>query len=157
MTAGHLREQNGIYQIVLSWQDDCGKRKTKSVSTGLPIKGNKRRAEALLSEARESFDPKKKLEDALKPRPRAEELQLTVGGAEREGERRLWRRSHLLLALLCAALAAVICALMWYGSTMRITVSDTDIFDKGDGTYETLTVFCPGGGAAALDGGPGPC
>lgn len=77
MTAGHLREQNGIYQIVLSWQDDCGKRKTKSVSTGLPIKGNKRRAEALLSEARESFDPMKKSEDAPKPRPRAEELQLT--------------------------------------------------------------------------------
>ena len=77
MTAGHLREQNGIYQIVLSWQDDCGKRKTKSVSTGLPVKGNKRRAEALLSEARESFDPMKKSEDAPKPRPRAEELQLT--------------------------------------------------------------------------------
>ena len=73
MTAGHLREQNGIYQIVLSWQDENGKRKTKSVSTGLPVKGNKRRAEALLSEARESFDPKKKPEDALKPRPRAEE------------------------------------------------------------------------------------
>ena len=77
MTAGHLREQNGIYQIVLSWQDECGKRKTKSVSTGLPIKGNKRRAEALLSEARESFDQKNKPEDAPKPRPRAEELQLT--------------------------------------------------------------------------------
>ena len=77
MTAGHLREQNGIYQIVLSWQDECGKRKTKSVSTGLPVKGNKRRAEALLSEARESFDPMKKSEDAPKPRPRAEELQLT--------------------------------------------------------------------------------
>ena len=77
MTAGHLREQNGIYQIVLSWQDECGKRKTKSVSTGLPVKGNKRRAEALLSEARESFDQKKKPEDAPKPRPRAEELQLT--------------------------------------------------------------------------------
>ena len=77
MTAGHLREQNGIYQIVLSWQDGNGKRKTKSVSTGLPVKGNKRRAEALLSEARESFDPMKKSEDAPKPRPRAEELQLT--------------------------------------------------------------------------------
>lgn len=91
------------------------------------------------------------------PEQAAEELQLTVGGAEREGERRLWKRSHVLLALLCAALAAVICALVWYGSTMRITVSDTDIFDKGDGTYETLDLFCPGGGAAALDGGPGTC
>ena len=91
------------------------------------------------------------------PEQAAEELQLTVGEAEREGERRLWKRSRLLLALLCAALAAVICALVWYGSAKHIKVSETDIFDKGDGTYETLTVSCPGGGAAALDGGPGTC
>ena len=41
MVAGHLREQNGIYQIILSWKDINGKRKSKQISTGLPIKGTK--------------------------------------------------------------------------------------------------------------------
>ena len=40
--AGHLREQNGTYQMILSWKDTNGKRRTKSISTGLPIKGNKK-------------------------------------------------------------------------------------------------------------------
>lgn len=48
MVAGHLREQNGKYQMILSWKGTDGKRKTKSVSTGLPVKGNKRRAEEML-------------------------------------------------------------------------------------------------------------
>ena len=43
MVAGHLREQNGLYQIILSYKDGDGKRKTKSISTGLPVKGNKRK------------------------------------------------------------------------------------------------------------------
>ena len=32
--AGHLREQNGMYQMILSWKDTDGKRRTKSISTG---------------------------------------------------------------------------------------------------------------------------
>lgn len=56
MVAGHLREKNGTFQIVLSFNDALGNRKTKSISTGLPIKGNKKRAEALLMEARQNFD-----------------------------------------------------------------------------------------------------
>lgn len=52
MVAGHLREKRGIYQIVLSYVDEYGKRKTISRSTGLPVKGNKKRAEAMLMEAR---------------------------------------------------------------------------------------------------------
>ncbi|MDR3643789.1 MAG: site-specific integrase [Clostridia bacterium] len=56
MVAGHLREQNGMYQMVLSYNDVDGKRKTKSISTGLPIKGNKKRAEALLAETREKYE-----------------------------------------------------------------------------------------------------
>ena len=40
--AGHLREQNGMYQMILSWKDTNGKRRTKSISTGLPVKGNKK-------------------------------------------------------------------------------------------------------------------
>ena len=56
MVAGHLREKNGTFQIVLSYKDALGNRKTKSISTGLPIKGNKKRAEAMLMEARQNFD-----------------------------------------------------------------------------------------------------
>lgn len=56
MVAGHLREKNGTFQIVLSFNDALGNRKTKSISTGLPVKGNKKRAEALLVEARQNFD-----------------------------------------------------------------------------------------------------
>ena len=56
MVAGHLRDQNGYYQIVLSYNDIGGNRKTKSVSTGLSVKGNKKKAEAMLQEARKNFD-----------------------------------------------------------------------------------------------------
>lgn len=52
MVAGHLRERRGIYQVVLSYVDKNGKRQTSSRSTGLAVKGNKRRAEAMLQEAR---------------------------------------------------------------------------------------------------------
>ena len=48
MVAGHLQEKNGIYYVVLTYKTYDGKRKTKWQSTGLPIKGNKRRAEACL-------------------------------------------------------------------------------------------------------------
>lgn len=57
MVAGHLRIQNGIYQMILSYKDKSNKRKTKSISTRLPIKGNKKRAEALLSKTRKEFIP----------------------------------------------------------------------------------------------------
>lgn len=54
MVAGHLREKNGYYHMVLSYTDENGKRKTPSKSTGLTIKGNKKRAEAMLAEARKA-------------------------------------------------------------------------------------------------------
>lgn len=55
MVAGHLREQNGYFQMILSYKDSEGKRRTKSISTGLPVKGNKKRAEAMLLETRKTF------------------------------------------------------------------------------------------------------
>ncbi len=55
MVAGHLRIQNGYYQMILSYKDENGKRKTKSISTGLEAKGNKRNAERMLTAARQSF------------------------------------------------------------------------------------------------------
>ena len=62
MVAGHLREQNGYFQIVLSWKNAEGKRKTKSISTGLVVKGNKKRAEAMLLKMRQEFNPDNLLE-----------------------------------------------------------------------------------------------
>ena len=57
MVAGHLREKNGYYHIILSWKDGDGKRRSKSISTGLPVKGNKKKAETMLLEARKTFKP----------------------------------------------------------------------------------------------------
>ena len=52
MVAGHLREKDGYYHIILSYTDENGQRKTPSRSTKLSVKGNKKRAEAMLIEAR---------------------------------------------------------------------------------------------------------
>lgn len=57
MVAGHLQEKNGRYYMVLSYRDATGKRKSKWVSTGLPVKGNKKRAEMMLIELRKEFVP----------------------------------------------------------------------------------------------------
>ena len=57
MVAGHLREKKGYYYAVLNYTDSLGKRKTKWISTGLTVKGNKKRAEAILMDARRNFNP----------------------------------------------------------------------------------------------------
>ena len=45
MVAGHLQEKNGNYYMVLNYHGAAGKRKTKWFPTGLPVKGNKKKAE----------------------------------------------------------------------------------------------------------------
>lgn len=50
--------------MILNWKDNQGKRKTKSISTGLPVKGNKKRAEAMLLKTREEFNPENLRENA---------------------------------------------------------------------------------------------
>ena len=57
MVAGHLREKSGYYYAVLNYTDSLGKRKTKWISTGFTVKGNKKRAEAILMDARRNFNP----------------------------------------------------------------------------------------------------
>lgn len=57
MVAGHLQEKNGIFYMVLSYPDTSGKRKSKWISTGLSVKGNKKKAEQMLMEQRASFIP----------------------------------------------------------------------------------------------------
>jgi integrase len=53
--AGHLEEKRGIFQMVLSWKTPDGKRERRGVSTELPIKGNKKRAEKMLSAKRKEL------------------------------------------------------------------------------------------------------
>ena len=54
MVAGHLHEKNGVFHIVLNLVDEQGKRKPKWITTGLPIKGNKKKAEEMLMAARKA-------------------------------------------------------------------------------------------------------
>lgn len=52
---GSLQEKRGIYQIVLNTYKN-GKRKIRWISTGLPVKGNKRKAEQMLREKLREFE-----------------------------------------------------------------------------------------------------
>lgn len=56
MQAGHLQEKSGRWYCVISYYID-GKPKSKWISTGLKVKGNKKRAEEKLFLARLLFDP----------------------------------------------------------------------------------------------------
>lgn len=57
MVSGRLTEKNGYYYIVLSYKGPDGKRVQKWQGTGLPVKGNKKKADELLRQARRSFAP----------------------------------------------------------------------------------------------------
>ena len=65
MVAGHLHEKNGYYYIILNLTDSAGKRKPKWISTGLTIKGNKKRAEQMLMEERRKYAKAKAGDDVL--------------------------------------------------------------------------------------------
>lgn len=56
MVSGHLQVKSGYYYAVLSYYDRQNKRHIKYVATGLPEKGNKRRAQAKLTEIRSTFE-----------------------------------------------------------------------------------------------------
>ena len=57
MVAGHLQEKNGMFYVVLNYRDENGKRKTPWISTNLPVKGNKKRAENFMMDVRRDFVP----------------------------------------------------------------------------------------------------
>ena len=57
MVSGHLQVKKGFYYVVLSYYNNNGKRRVKYFSTGLPEKGNKRKAEAELVRIRSEFVP----------------------------------------------------------------------------------------------------
>lgn len=65
MVAGHLHEKNGYYYIILNLTDSAGKRKPKWISTGLTIKGNKKRAEQMLMDERRKYANTKAGDDVL--------------------------------------------------------------------------------------------
>jgi integrase len=66
--SGHLEERHELFRILLSWSDETGKRYRKSVATGLPIKGNKKRAEDMM------YDARKEQEAVLMNLPRLDNL-----------------------------------------------------------------------------------
>ena len=57
MIAGHLQEKNGMFYVVLNYRDENGKRKTPWISTNLPVRGNKKRAENFMMDVRRNFVP----------------------------------------------------------------------------------------------------
>ncbi|NCC86699.1 MAG: site-specific integrase [Clostridia bacterium] len=63
MVSGFLSIKKGYYYAVLSWLDVNGKRHRKWISTGLPQKGNKRRAEAELARIRSTYEPPKVVQE----------------------------------------------------------------------------------------------
>lgn len=56
---GSLHIKNGIYYAVLNTYED-GKRKQKWINTGLPAKGNKRKAEEMLTRYKTEYQEKQK-------------------------------------------------------------------------------------------------
>ena len=59
MVAGRLQEKNGYYYMVLSYVGADGKRRQPWTATGLPVKGNKKKAEQMLRQLRQEFTPPK--------------------------------------------------------------------------------------------------
>ena len=52
LVAGHLKERKGRYYVVVSYTDTTGKRISQEFSTGLPVKGNKKKADDILQRIR---------------------------------------------------------------------------------------------------------
>lgn len=54
---GSLYERDGKYTAVLNLYNETGKRKQKSIALGIPVKGNKRKAQARLEELKREYSP----------------------------------------------------------------------------------------------------
>ena len=74
MVSGHLQIKKGYYYVVLSYYDSRNKRHVKYISTGLPEKGNKRRAEAELARIRSEFEPPQEVGELASDMPFADYL-----------------------------------------------------------------------------------
>lgn len=78
--SGCLKQKNNRWHCVIYWHDACGKRRFKQHSTGLPLAGNKRKAEAEL----------KKLIREYEKQPQA---MSTIGEMQFTAYMDLWRES----------------------------------------------------------------
>lgn len=58
MVAGHLRDRNGIWSMVITYYDDDGTKHNITKSTHLPVKGNKKKAEEMLIDLRKEVQQK---------------------------------------------------------------------------------------------------
>ena len=56
MVTGNLQIKDGKYYAVVNLRDETGKRKQKWVSTGLPVRGNKKNAEQFLNQELEKWN-----------------------------------------------------------------------------------------------------
>ena len=74
MVSGHLQVKKGHYYVVLSYYDNKNKRHVKYVSTGLPEKGNKRKAGAELARIRNEFEPPQEVGELASDMPFADYL-----------------------------------------------------------------------------------
>lgn len=74
MVAGHLEVKKGYYYAVLSYVDVNGKRHRPWISTGLPEKGNRRKAEAELARIRSTYEPPAVVQDLCSDMPFADYL-----------------------------------------------------------------------------------
>ena len=55
LIAGHLQEKKGYFYVVLNIENEDGNRTPKWFKTGLPVKGNKKRAERMLNDMRREY------------------------------------------------------------------------------------------------------
>ena len=55
-TTGSVQEKNGRFYFVINLYDANGKRRIKWISTGLTVRGNKRKAESMLREVLLHYD-----------------------------------------------------------------------------------------------------
>lgn len=58
MITGHLQEKNGRYYMVLNLKNEHNKWKPKWIATGLPVKGNKKKAETKLRDTIREYEKK---------------------------------------------------------------------------------------------------
>lgn len=66
---GSLAERNGRYTAILNLYDEDGKRRQKSIALGIPVKGNKRKAQARLEELKREYstgiyNPEKSMQES---------------------------------------------------------------------------------------------
>lgn len=69
MIAGHLTTKNGYWYLILQIRDEHGQPKSKWIATHMKVNGNKRKAEAMLLEARRQYtslsDMRRRARDTL--------------------------------------------------------------------------------------------